>query len=106
LKRLFPEIEDPQSSPSTTLVPFAGNETIAVAVMGGETAIIPYQGNMTVLSLKYKIQERFGIEPQKQRLLYKEKELKVTEGVCICRGVCSVFWRINYCELKQYPSLF
>ena len=78
LDRLFPEIEVPQAIPSGTLVASSnGDETLTVSMMGGETTVIPYQGNMTVLALKYKVQERFGVEPHKQRLLHNEKELKV-----------------------------
>jgi hypothetical protein len=48
-----------------------------VAMMGGETTVIPYNACMTIADLKIKIKQCFDAEPQKQRLLYKEKELKV-----------------------------
>ncbi|XP_031550084.1 uncharacterized protein LOC116287540 [Actinia tenebrosa] len=79
LKRLFPEIEAPQAIPSTTSATLSGNETITVSMMGGETTVIPYDANMTIASLKVKISKCFSTEPQKQRLLCDEKELKVQE---------------------------
>lgn len=45
--------------------------------MGGETTVVLYDANMTIASLKTKIKACFDTEPQKQRLLCNEKELKV-----------------------------
>ena len=46
-------------------------------MLGGDSTVVEYQPNMSILTLKAFIKSRLGPEPDKQRLLYKEQELKV-----------------------------
>lgn len=54
-----------------------GDKTISVVMLGGDSTVVEYQPHMTILELKAFIKNRLGPEPDKQRLLYKEEELKV-----------------------------
>ena len=54
-----------------------GHKTVSVVMLGGDSTVLEYQPNMSILALKAFIQSRLGPEPDKQRLLYKEQELKV-----------------------------
>lgn len=54
-----------------------GDKTISVVMLGGDSTVVEYQPNMSILELKAFIKSRLGPEPDKQRLLYKEQELKV-----------------------------
>ena len=54
-----------------------GDKTVSVLMLGGDSTVVEYQPNMSILALKAFIQSRLGPEPDKQRLLYKEQELKV-----------------------------
>lgn len=54
-----------------------GDKTISVLMLGGDSTVVEYQPNMSILTLKAFIKSRLGPEPDKQRLLYKEQELKV-----------------------------
>jgi len=45
-------------------------------MLGGDSTVVQYQPFMTVQDLKSFVQTRLGPAPQKQRLLYKEQELK------------------------------
>ena len=54
-----------------------GDKTISVVMLGGDSTVVEYQPNMSILALKAFIKSRLGPEPDKQRLLYKEQELKV-----------------------------
>ena len=84
LENLFPKYTAPaattENEPSTSLV---SSKTISVVMLGGDSTVVPYRPGMTILELKSFVQTRLGPAPQKQRLLYKEKELKV-------RGECNV----------------
>ena len=54
-----------------------GDKTVSVVMLGGDSTVLEYQPNISILALKAFIQSRLGPEPDKQRLLYKEQELKV-----------------------------
>ena len=54
-----------------------GDKTISVVMLGGDSTVVEYQPNMSILALKAFIKSRLGPEPDKQRLLYEEEELKV-----------------------------
>ena len=54
-----------------------GDKTVSIVMLGGDSTVVEYQSNMSILALKAFIQSRLGPEPDKQRLLYKEQELKV-----------------------------
>ena len=46
-------------------------------MLGGDSTVLEYQPHLTILSLKDFVKRRLGPDPDKQRLLYKEQELKV-----------------------------
>lgn len=81
LENLFPKYTAPtattENEPSTSLV---GNETISVVMLGGDSTVVAYKPGMTIQDLKKFVQNRLGPAPLKQRLLYKEKELKTDLG--------------------------
>lgn len=77
LERLFPETPHPLNE----AVGGASediNKTISVVMLGGECTALEYRSDMTVYALKNLVKERLGPPQEKQRLLYKERELKVT----------------------------
>ena len=66
------------SDPEDTERPSAeGDKTISVVMLGGDSTVLEYQPHLTILSLKDFVKRRLGPDPDKQRLLYKEQELKV-----------------------------
>ena len=66
------------SDPENTERPSAeGDKTISVVMLGGDSTVLEYQPDLTILSLKDFVKRRLGPDPDKQRLLYKEQELKV-----------------------------
>ena len=69
LEILFPKIDESSAR--------QGDKTISVVMLGGDRTVVEYQPHMTILALKAFIKSRLGPEPEKQRLLYKEQELKV-----------------------------
>jgi len=75
LERLFPETphlltETPDAAPEDV------NPTISVFMLGGDSTVFEYQPGMTVKDLKLLVKERLGTSPEKQRLLFKDQELK------------------------------
>ena len=54
-------------------------------MLGGDSTVVQYQPFMTVQDLKSFVQTRLGPAPQKQRLLYKEQELKVRGKMQVLR---------------------
>ena len=81
LESLFPKFTSPSapevddSSASET-----ANKTISVVMLGGDSTVVPYSPLMTIQELKTYVQTKLGPAPEKQRLLFKEQELKV--GKC------------------------
>ena len=66
------------SDPEDTERPSAeGDKTISVVMLGGDSTVLEYQPHLTISSLKDFVKRRLGPDPDKQRLLYKEQELKV-----------------------------
>lgn len=59
------------------VVPEDINQTISVVMLGGDSTVLEYKPDMTVQELKLVVKERLGHLPEKQRLLYKDQELKV-----------------------------
>jgi len=55
---------------------FTGSQTISVVMLGGDSTVVAYQPFMAILDLKIFVQQRLGPVPDKQRILYKEQELK------------------------------
>lgn len=76
LNMLFPEHLDLGATEPEAEV--AGvNQTITVVMLGGQSTVISYSPSMLIQKLKTTVQSRLGPHPDKQRLLYKEQELKV-----------------------------
>lgn len=46
-------------------------------MLGGDSTVLAYQPLMAIGDLKLFVQKRLGPVPEKQRILYKEQELKV-----------------------------
>ena len=77
LEVLFPKLAV-SSAPEDAERPSAeGEKTISVVMLGGDSTVVEYQPAMPILSLKDFVKRRLGPDPDKQRLLYKEQELKV-----------------------------
>ena len=78
LGSLFPKFTAAQSEPENVELASADSDkTISVVMLGGDSTVLEYQPFMTIQQLKAFVQNRLGPVPQKQRLLYKEQELKV-----------------------------
>ncbi|KAJ7381006.1 hypothetical protein OS493_004601 [Desmophyllum pertusum] len=75
LERLFPE--SPHTLTETAEVaPEDADQTISVVMLGGDCTVLQYRPGMTVKDLKLLVEKRLGPLPEKQRLLYKDQELK------------------------------
>jgi len=78
LENLFPKYSAPDSTPEhAEMSSLEPNQTISVVMLGGDSTVVAYVPSMTIQNLKSFVQTRLGPAPQKQRLLYKEQELKV-----------------------------
>ena len=53
-------------------------DSFMVATINGDTEWFPYNSKMTIQELKIKIEQKFRLKPEQQRLIYKDKPLKVT----------------------------
>lgn len=77
LENLFPKYSAPAATTENVeAISLVGNETISVVMLGGDSTVVPFRPSMTIQDLKNSVQIRLGPAPQKQRLLFKEKELK------------------------------
>ena len=78
LENLFPKYTAPDSTPEhAELSSLDSNQMISVVMLGGDSTVVAYHPYMSIQDLKNFVQIRLGPAPQKQRLLYKEQELKV-----------------------------
>ena len=77
LENLFPKLDVSSAPEDTERQSAEGDKTISVVLLGGDSTVLEYQPHMTILSLKDFVKRRLGPDPDKQRLLYKEQELKV-----------------------------
>ena len=104
LENLFPKctaaVATTENELSTSLV---GNETISVVMLGGDSTVVHDSPGMTIQELKNFVQTRLGPAPQKQRLLYKEKELKV-RGECIDCNMFIAFCSLTNTEVMQIEA--
>lgn len=80
LENLFPKYSAPAATTENVEAISDGNETISVVMLGGDSTVVAFRPSMTIQDLKNYVQTRLGPAPQKQRLLYKEKELKTHSG--------------------------
>lgn len=115
LERLFPETPHLLTE-TTDAAPEDANPTISVFMLGGDSTVFEYQPDMTVKHLKLLVKERLGPLPEKQRLLYKDQELKVSQRypghssfraltVTPIRGLAKAYYgKIN--SMKMLPFLF
>ena len=91
LENLFPKYTASDATTETELsTSLKGSETISVVMLGGDSTVVPYRPGMTIQDLKNFVGTQLGPAPLKQRLLYKEKELKV-RGECIDHNLIMVF---------------
>ena len=80
LKFLFPNEEDgdaAQDGDSISEMDIAAEGDITVITLYGVKATIAYQPQKKILDIKNEVEAVFETPPNKQRLLYQEKELKV-----------------------------
>ena len=78
LENLFPKYTAPDATPGhAQMSSLETNQTISVVMLGGDSTVVAYKPSMTIDNLKSFVEKRLGPAPQKQRLLYKEQELKV-----------------------------
>ena len=86
LERLFPEtphrLTETAESASEDI-----NETISVVMLGGESTVLEYRHDTTVYAVKKLVEERLGPSLDKQRLLYKDKELMVSVFLALMLGL-------------------
>ena len=101
LENLFPKYSAPDSTPEhAEMSSLETNQTISVVMLGGDSTVVEYKPSMTVHYLKSFVQIRLGPAPQKQRLLYKEQELKVRMKLSALRSFVKtrVEGNISRCE--------
>ncbi|XP_046855403.1 uncharacterized protein LOC124448402 [Xenia sp. Carnegie-2017] len=75
LEYLFPNEEEEMITENTENIKDGGN--IYVTTMSGESLMLSYHWNKRILDLKKEVQAGLKAEPEKQRLLYQNNELKV-----------------------------
>lgn len=76
LEFLFPNEENEEiPSKETTYMLQSGN--LYITTMSGESLTLTYYQNKRISDLKKEVQSGLKTEPEKQRLLYQNKELKV-----------------------------
>ena len=75
LEYLFPNEEEEMITENTENFKDGGN--IYVTTMSGESLMLSYHWNKRILDLKKEVQAGLKAEPEKQRLLYQNNELKV-----------------------------
>ena len=74
LKERFREYE----ADYTPLAPKqSGKEVLNITVLNGDATHIPYHASMTMSDVKSQIEKNLGIPPNKQKLLYQDKEVEV-----------------------------
>lgn len=81
LNFLFPNEEDIDEDDSDIsqmeITESCVGSKITVTTLSGESAVIVYQPGTRISTIKDEVEEKFKIPPNKQRLLYQDKELKV-----------------------------
>jgi len=78
LENLFPKFTASSTAESVeSSASEASDKTISVVMLGGDSTVVLYQPFMKIQALKSFVEHRLGPPPQRQRLLYKEQELKV-----------------------------
>ena len=77
LENLFPKFTASSGHEYVESSSAESDKTISVVMLGGDSTVVEYQPFKTIQALKAFVQNRLGPDPQKQRLLYKEQELKV-----------------------------
>lgn len=55
-------------------------------MLQGECTVLEYRPDETICTVKKVLEERLGVSPDKQRLLYQGQELKVSELILISYG--------------------
>ena len=101
LENLFPKYTAPAATQPENVESISpvSDQTISVVMLGGDSTVVAYRPGMTIQELKNFVQSRLGPTPHKQRLLYKEQELKVT-------GKCTVCHLIMTCCFVKIGNVF
>lgn len=55
----------------------SGKEILIITVLNGDTTQIPYYSSMSMVNLQKDINSRLKIPPNKQKILFKDKEVQV-----------------------------
>lgn len=55
-------------------------------MLQGQCTVLEYRPDETICAVKKSLEERLGVSPHKQRLLYQGHELKVSELILISYG--------------------
>ena len=55
-------------------------------MLQGQCTVLAYRPDETICAVKKVLEERLGVSPDKQRLLYQGQELKVSELILISYG--------------------
>ena len=76
LEILFPEIYIDQTN-NTASSPGASTGKITVIRLNGEAAEIDYNPRFTIYKIKQQVHEFLKVAPEKQRLVYNGREMKV-----------------------------
>lgn len=58
-------------------IPVSGNSSVLVVMIGGEKHTIPFNSSLRVKDFKVFVENKFGIDPDMQKLLYQDKVLEV-----------------------------
>ena len=64
-----------------------GCEVVTVATINGDTAWVPYEPNMRISDLKRRVRDELNIDESKQKLLFNEQGLKVS-NLSFCFATC------------------
>lgn len=82
LQRLFPEAPRCLTGKEEVIQEDI-DQTISVVMLGGDSTVLEYNPNMTIQELKIYIQEKLGPIPDKQRLIYKGKEIRMNKNTIL-----------------------
>ena len=79
--------------------PVSGLLTVQVTTLTGDTKEVEFTESMTVTMFKGRVKEATGVPPEKQRLVYNEREIEV-EPRRFFVGILFVVYSM-YCTVRQ-----
>ena len=77
LNSLFPKFDEDKDEVALPVV--CDTRLLAnanVVMIGGESAIVPFNADMKVKNFKAAVRKKFGVDIEMQKLLYREQELE------------------------------